>query len=76
MFILRNAGHGHFGDQVDEAETCTRREAQLFTRGLALAHLDGALKDDQVARAFMAGDVPSALRDRGVDAAAYPGYAI
>ncbi|HEY3081774.1 MAG TPA: dienelactone hydrolase family protein [Chloroflexota bacterium] len=76
MFILRNAGHGHFGDQVDEAETCTRQEAQLFTRGLALAHLEGALKADEVARTFMAGNVLAVLRDRGVDAAAYPGYAV
>jgi len=73
MFILRNAGHGHFGDQVDDAETCTRQAAQLFTRGLALTHLDGALKADAAAHAFIAGNVVALPRDRGVDAAAYRG---
>jgi pimeloyl-ACP methyl ester carboxylesterase len=38
MFILRGAGHGHFGDHIDEEEHCKREHAHQFTWGLALAH--------------------------------------
>jgi dienelactone hydrolase len=70
MLILRHADHDHFGDHI-EVELCPRQHAHLFTRGLALAHLDAALKADHAARAFMAGDPAATLRERGVDASAY-----
>jgi dienelactone hydrolase len=73
LFILRQAEHGHFGDQIDDEERCPREQAHLFTRGLALAHLDATLKDSHDAQQFMAGDPVSRLRERGVDALAYSG---
>jgi dienelactone hydrolase len=72
MFVLGNAGHGHFGDQI-EAGLCPPAQAHLFTRGLVLAHLDAVLKGETAARRFMADDPVAALRERGVDATAYGG---
>jgi dienelactone hydrolase len=71
MFVLRRAGHGHFGDRIDEAGGCPPGSAHLFTRGLALAHLDAALKGDDGARRFLDADPVAALRARGVDALSY-----
>jgi predicted dienelactone hydrolase len=73
MFILRGAGHGHFGDQIDEDEHCRREHAYQFTRSLCLAHLDAVLKQSQPAERFMAGAPAAALRERGIDAIAYDG---
>ena len=73
MFILHGAGHGHFGDQIDEEEHCQREQAYRFTWGLALAHLDAVLKANPSAHQFLAGDPVAALRARGVAASAYPG---
>jgi predicted dienelactone hydrolase len=49
-------------------ETCSQGHAQTFTRGLALAHLDANLKDNQRAKRFLANPV-QALGERGVRAA-------
>jgi dienelactone hydrolase len=70
MLILRHADHDHFGDNI-EVELCPRQHAHLFTRGLALAHMDAALKDDEAAQHFMAHDPAAVLRDRGVGAMAH-----
>jgi dienelactone hydrolase len=72
MFILRHADHGHFADQI-EARSCPQEHAHLFTRGLALAHLDATLQEHAAARRFLAGDPIAALRERSVDALAYDG---
>src|SRR6266851_5577898 len=64
MFILRGAGHGHFGDQIEEDEHCKREHAHLFTLGLGLAHLDAVLKQNPSAQQFIASDPTAALRER------------
>jgi predicted dienelactone hydrolase len=71
MFILRGADHQHFGDQIDEPGACSPEQAHLFTRALALAHMDAVLKEHRAARVFLADDPVAALRERGVEAA-YP----
>jgi dienelactone hydrolase len=71
MVILCHADHDHFGDHI-EPELCPRAHAHLFARGLALAHLDGALKGSEDAWRFMTGDPAAAVRERGVEARAYP----
>jgi pimeloyl-ACP methyl ester carboxylesterase len=42
MFILRDADHQHFADQIDEPGNCPPEDAHLFARGLARA-MDAAL---------------------------------
>lgn len=71
MFILRHADHNHFADQVDDEGLCPRANAHLFTRGLALAHMDAVLKQCEPAERFMADDPVARLRERGVDAASH-----
>lgn len=71
IVVLRHADHDHFGDHI-EVELCPRPHAHLFTRGLALAYLDAALKEDSPARDFVTQDPAAAVRARGVDAYAYP----
>jgi dienelactone hydrolase len=75
MFVLREADHGHFADQIDEEGLCAREQAHLFTRALVQAHMDAVLKRDRAAQRFMADDPVAALRARGVDAIAYSGPA-
>jgi predicted dienelactone hydrolase len=70
LFILGHADHDHFGDHIG-TELCPRHHAHLFTRGLAVAHLDAALKQETAARAFLAGDPAAELRERGVAAVEY-----
>jgi fermentation-respiration switch protein FrsA (DUF1100 family) len=50
------------------AELCSGEQAHLFARGLALAHMDDALRGDQDARRFFEGDVIAELARRGVTA--------
>ena len=50
------------------SELCSGQQAHQFSRGLALAHLDAALRGRDAARRFLGGDVPAALAARGVDA--------
>ena len=71
MFVLRNADHGHFGDQIDDQTGCSAEHAQSFTRALALAHMDGVLKHNPAAQHFLANDAARALRDRGIAAVQY-----
>jgi len=52
-------------------ELCPAKDAHLAVRGLALAHLDAALKEDSVAAAFLEGDIPAVLGTRGVRVAAF-----
>jgi hypothetical protein len=47
-------------------------QAHIFTRGLALAHLDAMLRRRAAAGRFLAGDAESALAAHGVEAFAYP----
>jgi dienelactone hydrolase len=68
MFVLRGAGHQHFADVIEDPEGCAPEKAHAFAMGLALAHLDGALKSSAGAAAFQGDDVIAALRERGVDA--------
>jgi predicted dienelactone hydrolase len=70
LFILRDAGHDHFGDHF-EATRCKPAQAQLFTRGLTLAHLDATLKGEAGARRFLDEDPVAALRRQGVNALRY-----
>jgi dienelactone hydrolase len=71
MFILRDADHGHFGDQIDDPQACPAQAAHRFTRGLTLAHLDAMLKDSPAAQRFLARDAISALHRHGVHAIQY-----
>jgi hypothetical protein len=50
------------------AELCSGDEAQRFTRGLTLAHMDAVLRRQAGADRFWAGDVAAELNARGVDA--------
>jgi dienelactone hydrolase len=49
------------------SELCPGADAHLFTRGLVLAHLDAALRQDAAAEEFLAHDASVALRARGVE---------
>ena len=71
MFILRDADHQHFADQIDEPGLCSPEQAHLFTRGLGLAHFDAVLKGNYAAKRFMKDDPAAMLRKRGVDAVEY-----
>jgi dienelactone hydrolase len=72
MLILRHADHDHFGDQI-EVELVPKQHAHLFTRTLALAHLDAALKGSDGASRFMSGDPAGVLRTRGICVDTYSG---
>ncbi len=49
-------------------ELCSGEQAHAFVRGLTLAHLDAALRQDESARRFWGGDVARVLARRGVAA--------
>ncbi len=55
-------------EMLPVAELCSAEQAHTFSRGLALAHLDAALRSHQGAAQFLAGDVGAALAARGVEA--------
>jgi dienelactone hydrolase len=55
------------------SELCPGEHGHLFARGLTLAHLDSALRDDSVAREFLVSRAERALAARGVDAVQYGG---
>jgi dienelactone hydrolase len=58
------------------AELCGEEESHAFTRGLALAHLDTALRADPAAAAFLGRRAEDELRARAIDAYEYqPGEA-
>ena len=68
LFVLEHAGHGHFGDQIEEPGACPPEAAHAFTRGLTLAHLDATLKGDAGAAHFLDTAALTALAARGVAA--------
>ncbi len=71
MYILREAGHYHFGDEIDEYDLCSRQDAHCFTRSLTLAHFDAALKHNRDAEHFMQDQAVALLQARGVNVVAY-----
>jgi dienelactone hydrolase len=48
-------------------ELCSEKQAHLFVRGLAVAHMDATLKESQEAKRFLAGDIANELARRGVE---------
>jgi dienelactone hydrolase len=73
MFVLGAAGHGHFGDDVEDEAPCPPEHARIFARSLTLAHLDAALRDSGEGRHFVATEAERALRDLGIAAHRHPG---
>jgi len=53
------------------SELCPGEHGHVFTRGLALAHLDASLRGDAAAAGFLAEDAERALAVRGIDAVEY-----
>jgi dienelactone hydrolase len=53
------------------SELCPGEHGHLFTRGLALAHLDAALRGSAAAHEFLSSRAERALAERGVDAERY-----
>jgi predicted dienelactone hydrolase len=53
------------------AELCSGENAHLFTRGLALAHFDAALRELPAAQRFWRGDIDAELAARGIDGFIY-----
>jgi predicted dienelactone hydrolase len=70
MFILRDADHGHFADEITD-RGCAPEDAHTFVRGLALAHFDAVLKERRDAEAFFGGAL-EALEAGGVAALGPP----
>jgi dienelactone hydrolase len=56
---------------VPASELCPGEHGHIFARGLALAHLDAALRGDAAAEEFLASRAESALAARGVEAVGY-----
>jgi hypothetical protein len=71
MFVLGDADHQHFADEIDDPGQCSPEQAHLFVRGLGLAHFDASLKGNRAAERFLNDDPVPALRERGVDAVEY-----
>jgi len=67
MFVLRDAGHGHFADEIT-GPGCSPESAHSFSRGLALAHFDAVLKRVAEAVRFLDGEPLRALHENGVEA--------
>jgi dienelactone hydrolase len=68
MVILCRAGHGHFGDEIEQqVGRCSREQAHLFVRGLTLCHLDAVLRRQEGAQRFLAGDLEAELAGRNVE---------
>ncbi|HEV2765419.1 MAG TPA: hypothetical protein VGV38_20720 [Pyrinomonadaceae bacterium] len=55
------------------SELCTGAHAQLFTRGLTVAHMDATLRRSEPARSFLNGDLAAKLAARGVEAREHRG---
>ncbi|HXW45024.1 MAG TPA: dienelactone hydrolase family protein [Streptosporangiaceae bacterium] len=55
-------------EMLPVSELCPAEHAHLFTRGLALAHLDAALRRDGAAQAFLGNSAEAALAASGIDA--------
>lgn len=54
-------------EMIPIAQLCSGEQAHLWTRGLALAHMDAFLKDQREAKQFLAGDIEGELAKRGVE---------
>jgi hypothetical protein len=50
------------------AELCTGEQSHLFVRGLAVAHFDAVLMQNDQARRFLTGDIQAELESRSVEA--------
>ena len=48
------------------SELCPGTHAYDFSRSLGLAHMDAVLRGNEEAAAFLAGDLPSVFRERGI----------
>lgn len=57
------------GAMLPISQLCSGAQAHLFARGLALSHLDAALRRSAAAEQFLRSDVQDELAARGVDAA-------
>ncbi len=53
MFILKEADHGYFADQIELGGPPPPATAQEFVRTLTLAHFDATLKRDARAEQFL-----------------------
>jgi dienelactone hydrolase len=49
-------------------QLCSGEQAHVFVRGLTLCHMDSALRRQEDAQRFLAGDVEAELAERGVNA--------
>jgi dienelactone hydrolase len=67
LFVLYGAGHDHFGDAAQDTPPALA-QAQAFTRGLALAHLDSTMRAMPAAEAFIEQRALDALAGLGVSA--------
>jgi len=67
MFVLKDADHGHFADEITQPG-CSTESAHAFSRGLALAHFDATLKHSAAATRFLDRDPIRALHERGIGA--------
>ena len=52
-FVLKDADHGYFADQIEIDGPPTPEPAREFVRTLTLAHFDATLRDDATATAFL-----------------------
>src|SRR5438128_2245788 len=66
----RSADHDHFGDHI-EPQLAPTFAAHLFTRSLALAHLDARLRSDAAAQQLLSTDPAAVLRERGAPALSF-----
>ena len=72
MFVLAEADHGHFADEIQPEGPPSAEVAHVFTHSLTRAHLDATLGGDETAARFLADDVIGALRQRHINAFTYP----
>lgn len=54
LFVLAEADHGHFADEIQPEGPPSADIAHRFVRELSLAHLDATLRDDPRAEALLA----------------------
>lgn len=54
MFVLAEADHGHFADDIEPEGPPSAELAHRFTRSLTLAHLDATLRASEDARRYLA----------------------
>ena len=69
--IPRTGGLAWLDEMRPFAELCSGDEAQLLVRGLTLADLDAALKQDKQAQRLLQDDLEAALAAHGIDAKSF-----